>query len=99
MVGGGGGCTISYTQQLLPVGNSAEGLVASGSRTLGSAAGGGTKDARPFTELALETSKEMVVDNLLNRKLQRDTPSYRDILLVVELSGEINRATHCSPML
>lgn len=81
------------------MGNSAEGPVASGSRTLESAAGGDTQDERSFEDLALETSKEMVVDNLLNNELRWKTPAWKDKLDVVQLSGEMKRATQFSPML
>jgi hypothetical protein len=81
------------------VGNSAEGPVASGSRTLESAAGGDTQDERSFEDLALETSKEKVVDNLLNVDLRWKTPASKDKLDVVQLSGEMKPATQFSPML
>jgi hypothetical protein len=57
------------------------------------------KDDRSFADLDMETSKEMVVDNLLNRELEKERPSWMDKLLVVELSGEIKRAMQFPPLL
>ena len=83
------------------MGNNAKGLVGGGSPPLESEEGGGAS----FADLDQETSKEIVVDNLLSSELNRVTPYWKDKLLVVELPGEIKRATHvhhsllCVPML
>jgi hypothetical protein len=81
------------------VGNSAEGLVATGTRALESAGVGGAMAARSFAALCLEGNKEKIVDNLLNTELEKERHHWMDILLVVAEAGEIKRATQFPLML
>ena len=86
--------TNCFTHQELPVGNSAEELVADGTRTWESAGAGGTKADCSFASLQGGRRKDVIVDNLLNKELESETPYWKDKLVDSEKSGEINRTSH-----